>query len=442
MKYIIILLTSLILKEDVFADDLNRKAWIGILAIEKNNQVVVDSVIPSSTSFHLGLKKNDTLKSINQLDIHSIKEFNAIVNGIYQNEKIDIHFKRNTKLEIVSGLTVSKPLFKPNWCNIVYQSLMVSDCKLRTMIYKPIKKMKSAAILFIPGYNCGSIESFSSNFNGRLIEHWVQNGYTVYTIEKSGVGDSYGCKSCYDVDLENDIQIYTAALNDLSNLSYVDKENIFIWGHSMGGIIAPIIAQNKSIKGIMVFGTVFRPWSEFLLEMHRVQKPLTDNLSYAETENFVRLIQKVYYEFFILKKSPTELYQTNEYKNIVESELEYKIGKDEMWGRHWRFWQQLDSINLASSWQNVNCKVLVLHGQSDYIQCSSVEPYLITETINKVHPNHAQTIIMDSIDHLMMNSKNFEEAVSNFNSRAYNKGNFNMRIVHETLAWLHEVNQE
>ena len=90
-----------------------------------------------------------------------------------------------------------------------------------------------------------------------------------------------------------------------------------------------------------------------------------------------------------------------------------------MWGRHWRFWQQLDSINLASSWQNVNCKVLVLHGQSDYIQCSAVEPYLITETINKVHPHHAKTIIMDSMDHLMMNSKNFEEAVSNFNSRAF-----------------------
>ena len=31
----------------------------------------------------------------------------------------------------------------------------------------------------------------------------------------------------------------------------------------MGGVIAPEVAKRHNPKGVMVFGTTFRPWSEF-----------------------------------------------------------------------------------------------------------------------------------------------------------------------------------
>lgn len=347
---------------------------------------------------------------------------------------------------VTAAMTIHAQGVKPKaavqneWARIEYGTVNAIGCEVRRIIYYPLKKDLHAGIFFIPGYNCGSIENYNTNFNGRMIEGWVRHGYTVYTVEKSGMGDSYGCKPCVEVDLQTDIELFETALHDFCSVPTIDSNHRFIWGHSMGGIIAPLIAQHTNIRGIMVFGTVYRPWSEFLLEMHRVQKPLTDSMSYRKTEQFVRLIQQVYYEFFILKKSPAELYQNPLYTSIVESELEYKAGNTTMWGRHWRFWQQLDSINLAEAWQQLSAHVLVLHGTADFIQCSAVEPYLITAAVNQSHPGHATSMLIEHTDHLMMKSHDFPDAVRHLNEQAYLKGNFNPALLDSTLHWMQQWN--
>jgi len=107
-----------------------------------------------------------------------------------------------------------------------------------------------------------------------------------------------------------------------------------------------------------------------------------------------------------------------------------------MWGRHWRFWQQLDSVNLAKSWQEVKCPVLVLHGGADYEQCSPLEPLMIRETVNEAHPGHAEQVTIPDLDHFMMKSKDWKEAYQHFKDREYLKGNFNEKIALETVKWL------
>lgn len=435
MKQVLILFLMCIASY-TYAQTLERKAWMGLLCSERNNRLIIDSVLINSSADQLGLKKNDELISFNNQQIQTNKQFQKISSQLTEKAALNIVVIRNYDTMHLNGMAVSKPKFKADWCDVAYQSLHAIGCQVRTIIYSPKNADNTPGVFFIPGYNCGSIESFPSNYNGEMIRQWVTHGYTVYTVEKSGVGDSYNCQSCLDVDLQTDIELFQTALDDFMKLEMLDKDRLFIWGHSMGGIIAPIIGVNKPLRGIMVYGTVFRPWSEFLLEMHRVQKPLTDSLNAEQTEDFVRLIQKVYYEFFRLKKSPAELVQNPEYKSIVESELEYKPGKEDMWGRHWRFWQQLDSINLAKAWQALTCKVMVLHGESDFIQCSSVEPYLIAETVNQSHPGNATLITLSGIDHLMMNSVDFAEAVRNLNNKEYSKGNFNPVLVKETLKWM------
>ena len=111
-----------------------------------------------------------------------------------------------------------------------------------------------------------------------------------------------------------------------------------------------------------------------------------------------------------------------------------------MWGRHWLFWQQIDSLNLAKSWSELNCKVLVLNGGTDYEQCAPIEPILIEKTVNTAHPNNATRIQIEDLDHFMMKSKTYEEAVKNFRNQEYAKGNFHPRIAEETIIWLNKTN--
>lgn len=416
-----------------------RKAYMGIFVTQAKEGLLIDSVAQNSTGHSLKLMKSDVLTAINSLPVRTREEYIRAVTNVRSGETISLTVLRKGKAKQVKGSTVAKPLETSSIADLTYDWVKFRDGYLRTITWKPKNKTNVPAILLIPGYGCGSIENYSISYNGKLMSEWIKNGYAVVTIEKSGVGDSYGCKPCVEVDLATDIESFDAGYKYMEQLPFVDKTKLFIWGHSMGGTIAPEVAKLHSPKGVIVFGSVFRPWSEFLLEMHRVQKPLLATMNYEDTETFVRQIQKIYYEFFILKKSPQQLHAVNEYKPLVESELEYKDGSTNMWGRHWRFWQQLDSVNLAKSWRQVKCPVLVLHGGTDYEQCSQLEPLLTVETVNDAHPGNAQSIIIPDLDHFMMKSNSWKEAAQNFKEQQYMKGNFNNKIAEETVKWLKRV---
>jgi uncharacterized protein len=413
-----------------------RKALMGMLGKTSEKGIAIDSVMPNSTMAKLKLLKGDVILSLNGKETPTLELYGAMASQIRANDRVTVQYLRGAKIAEVSAKAIMKPLETSDIADISYDWVKFKDGYLRTIAKKPKGKENVPCILLIPGYGCGSIENYSKGYNGKLIDQWIKNGFAVVTIEKSGLGDSFGCEPCTEVDIKTDIESFDLGYRYMEQLSFADKSNLFIWGHSMGGTIAPEVAKRHHPKGVMIFGSVFRPWSEFLLEMHRVQKPLLDGLTYQQTEDFTRTIQKIYYEFFVLKKSPEQLVAIPEYKELVVSELNYVKGSTNMWGRSWKFWQQLDSLDLAKSWQEVNCPVLILHGGTDYEQCSLVEPMLTQKTVNEKHPNTATWVTIPDLDHFMMKSKDWPEAAKNFREQQYAKGNFNYRIAEETIKWL------
>src|SRR3989338_754648 len=412
------------------------KAIMGMRGQISNGGIIIDSILPETTFAGSGLKKGDIVMAMNGKPTPTLDDYNKIVSTLREGDSFNINYLRKGKEKNTTVKPVAKPFETSPIADITYDWVKFRSGYLRTITLKPKGKNQVPCILLIPGYGCGSIENYSSSYNGKLMNEWLKNGYAVVTIEKSGLGDSEGCEPCGEVDLATDIESFDAGYRFMEQLSFVDTSQLYIWGHSLGGSIAPEIAKHHHPKGIMVFGCVFRPWSEFLLEMHRVQKPLLENMTLQQTEEFTRQIQKIYYELFVLKKTPAQLNEIAEYKPLVESELGYKPGSNDMWGRHWRFWQQLDSINLAETWAKVNCPVLILHGGADYEQCSLVEPMMIEKTVNEAHPNSATRITIPDMDHFMMKSADWKQAVINFKEQQYMKGNFHTGIADETVKWL------
>ncbi len=415
-----------------------RKALMGLLLSPVKEGLRIDSVMPNSTAAALKLKKNDVLRVFNDAPINSLDAYYQLASQVRTDEPVKLELVRNDKKILVSGKGVIRPYEISDIADVSYDWVKFRQGYLRTITRRPKGKTNVPCILLIPGYGCGSIENYSNSYNGRLMNEWLKNGYAVVTIEKSGLGDSYNCAPCSEADLATDIESFDAGYSYMEQLPFADKTKLFIWGHSLGGMVAPEIAHRHSPRGVMVFGTVFRPWSEFLLEMHRVQKPLLEGMSYEKTEEFTRLIQKVYFEFFVLKRSREQLYENPAYRDIVAGELEYKAGSNNMWGRHWRFWQQIDSLDLAKTWSELNCPVLVINGGTDYEQCAPIEPLLIEKTVNAAHPNYATRLQIADLDHFMMKSNSYEEAAKNFKEQQYTKGNFNRRIAEETIGWLNK----
>ncbi len=418
-----------------------RQGWMGVQGNFFNDRLVVDTTLPRSTFQKLGIRKGDSIISINEQLVNSPENFRNATSALREGDPVLVNFQRGGQEKLSRGKAVGLPFLTSDQMQINYDWVAHGNCSLRTIVRKPRSGDKFPAILLVPGYNCGSIENFHLGSYGPLIETWIKAGFAVATVEKSGLGDSYNCQPCSEADLITDIQTFDAGYRYMKSLSFADTGNLFIWGHSMGGIIAPELARRHYPRGVIVFATVFRPWSEFLLEMHRVQYPL-DGLSFTETEQKVRLLQKVYYEFFRLKRSPAELYRNPEYRDIVASELEYKEPyTGNMWGRHWRFWQQIDSLDMAASWSAVKSPVLSLFGGADFIACSLLEHELITRTIESVRPGNVIHITIPDVDHLLIRNVNWESAHSNFSRKAYREANFHQGLADSTVVWMRKQMQ-
>lgn len=415
-----------------------RKAFVGLIGQYTDKGIVADSIIPNSTLHKAGIQKSDTVKSINKQQLTTAASLSNATNNIRTGDKVTIVYTKAGKQKTKTVVAVMRPFETSNIADVYYDWVNNKDCKLRTITRKPKGQTNVPCIILIPGYNCGSIENYSIGIYKNLINEWIKAGYAVVTIEKSGLGDSYNCIPCSEADLVTDIEVFDAGYKYMESLPYVDKSRLFIWGHSMGGVIAPEIARMHKPKGVIVFATVFRPWSEFLLEMHRVQYPL-DGKSYIETEAAVRGMQKIYYEFFRLKKSPEELYNIPEYRELVKAELEYKAGDNNMWGRHWRFWQQIDSLDLAASWSAVQCPVLSIFGGADYIACSALEHQLIERTVNAAHPGNCTNITIPDIDHLIVQQPDWKTAHKNFADKAYRESHFHYGFTKATIDWMNKL---
>lgn len=416
-----------------------RKALIGVLFSNLPDAgLVVDSVVSGGTFDAMSVKKGDKLLAVNEKPVKTLPEFGAAVGALRRDEGIHVTVERGDQKMQLAAKGVMRPLETQPFADIFYDYLPFREGKLRIITKKPTGKARCPSILFIPGYNCSSIESFPNNYNGKIINAWLKAGYAVVCVEKSGNGDSQNCPPCVEVDFQTDIETYAKAYEYMRSLPFADTARLFLWGHSMGGVIAPVIAERYQPKGVMAFATVFRPWNEFLLEMHRVQAPL-EGKSYVETEAFVRAMHKIYYEFFILKKSPEALYAIPEYRDLVVKELDYKPNATLQWGRHWRFWQQIDELDLAQSWSNYHGKVLSIFGGADHIQCAEIEQKLIVETINSRHPGNATYLRIEDIDHLMSVNHSWAESNKNLFDNAYHNTHFNTKIAEQTIAWLKQT---
>ncbi|GIW64065.1 MAG: hypothetical protein KatS3mg091_867 [Patescibacteria group bacterium] len=97
------------------------------------------------------------------------------------------------------------------------------------------------------------------------VDYLARNGYVVFKIDYRGHGDSEGQaeggygSNAYVIDSLN-------AVSALSKLSYVNKNSIGMWGHSMGGWVSTRAAISKPdmVKAVVVWGGVLGSYQDLV----------------------------------------------------------------------------------------------------------------------------------------------------------------------------------
>src|SRR5262245_34417359 len=79
-------------------------------------------------------------------------------------------------------------------------------------------------------------------------------------------------------DLQSALDVFVGSprVDDegLSPSRVIDRTRVFVFGWSLGGVLAPLVCRDRAARGIVVYGATCRPWSACLRDGARRQLAL------------------------------------------------------------------------------------------------------------------------------------------------------------------------
>jgi pimeloyl-ACP methyl ester carboxylesterase len=211
-------------------------------------------------------------------------------------------------------------------------------------------------------------------------------------VERSGVGDSEGPAS-RETDFFADVAAYRAALESLRGDPGV--RSVILFGHSVGGMIAPLLASEGSgIDGVVVFGTSAWRWHECIVRTTRRQRELA-GLQGEALESYVSGWAELNGRVCRDGLTPEQVFAQSPRLRMLEGSA---ARGNALFGRVVAFYQQLDRVDLRALWSTVACPVLVAHGEYDWV-CATDEGREIAERIDAVSPGRARFVELSRVGH-------------------------------------------
>jgi hypothetical protein len=204
-----------------------------------------------------------------------------------------------------------------------------------------------------------------------LVQAWTRAGFATMRVEKRGVGDSEGSAA----DFRTEISDVQHALDALRALDGIDGEAVFVFGHSVGGMIAPLLS---GARGLMVYGTSSARWYDCITVSHNRQRALRGMAKSTEPP------AKTAYE------------------------------------------DQIHETDLAKAWSAVEVPVLVLHGEHDWV--------VGEDEARAIPAKHVQVATVPKLDHLLTRHETVEQSLA-----AYGAGHHDPVVAQMTISWMRAV---
>ncbi|MBK6544610.1 MAG: alpha/beta hydrolase [Saprospiraceae bacterium] len=395
-----------------YSQELKRLGSVGLALTPVNDTIAaanklefamgfyITDVLAGTTGEALKIKSGDILLAINGVKIISAVG-NAVNKKLTKREGEEVVYTiwRGGKQIELKGKAVAKPYEQSNEFTVLYEQFKFGDGQSRCIITSPKTQGKKPAVLFIQGYTCNSIDGPPpANVYKKFTDELTRRGFIVMRAEKPGMGDSYCSANCYEIDFKTEVTSFVAAYKKLKTVPDVDTNNIFIIGHSLGGVEAPFVANEVKPKGIIVYGVTTKSWYEYLLEMLRFQNPNL-GIDYLQVENEMKTYYTLLYDLLVKNRKVSEVVRENPAcVPLLKRDFNY-TGGEIFLTRDIVFSQSLNNTSLISSWKNLSCHVLSAFGEYDIQAINSFSHKEIVDIVNKNHPAYATYIEFPKTEH-------------------------------------------
>jgi pimeloyl-ACP methyl ester carboxylesterase len=298
-----------------------------------------------------------------------------------------------------------------------YDSVAVDGIQQRLILSEPLEGA-DAVVFYIQGLGCSSVDFWldTDNTVKRLVDGWAEAGFATARVEKRGMGDSEG--DCGTLSFEDERRGYAAAIRRLVAHGY--GRRIFLFGHSLGGVMAPQLVDDQVI-GVMVYGTVGEPWFDYTMTNFERQDRLS-GLSEAEIKARQTLRAEFQTGLLFEGLSPAELIlRRPEAAELGDVQL---ADNEHYYGRSVEYFGQLAAVDPERSWRRVWQPVLALHGEFDWVSDRADH-----ERIARL--SGGKFLSLKGMDHGFLRYDTLEQS---FVSRG--TGLFDPAIVEATVTWM------
>lgn len=273
--------------------------------------------------------------------------------------------------------------------------------RLRTITTVPdvslrLREGRHPAFLYVQGIICDTIDrpDMPDAVDTRIVHTLAKEGFVTMRVDKPGLGDSEG-PDCSEIGFHEELEGYMAALRALAAMPEVDPSRIYVFGHSMGGVMAPYLAKDSLVRGTIVYGTLARTWFEYELENTRRQTELA-GATPAQVTEAVQQRAKASAMILVEKKTLGDVWER--WPELRQPSQGIMLDANHMSTRHMRFFHELQDINIEGAWADAKGAVLALWGEYDWV-CSLEDHERIARIVNTREPGAGTVLTMPKADH-------------------------------------------
>lgn len=416
------------------AQELRRSGFLGVASVPLTDAarqqlppnetgILVQNVVDGGSAKVAGIQPNDIITQVNDHKVIDVNDFLQTAKGLHAGDTATVHLRRGSESITKEVPVKPRPFESAPDVETLYKAVTVDGSLRRVIVTVPRTEGRHPAVLYISGIGCFSQESANlQSADAKLLYGLTRAGFVTMRVEKSSMGDSEGppCLSTV-IDLQAEQRAYVEGLKALKQYPFVDADNVFLMGISIGGVQAPLVAQQVPVKGIVVINTVIKPFLEYLIDTRRRQN-LLRHIPYDEMERRLRSNERCNHRLLVERQTPEQILKDSpECSDFITYPASYT------------YMQQWAALNPAEEWKKVEAPVLVVYGTSDFVSTIADDPYMV-DVINSFHPGHATLKAISNMEHGMTKAASMEASL---NKPANAPSEFDPEVVEVIRTWIH-----
>jgi uncharacterized protein len=403
---------------------LPRHAVFGAAVAQKPAGLTVVRVLPNSAAQTAGVRAGDVIASVDGVATPTIPAYLQEFHTLHAGQSVVVALTRDGKALTLS-VRLGQPLDENDPAVTTRYGSITVDGSLRRVLVTIPKQARGPlpGVLFIGGIGCFSIDVAADPQDPymRLAHDVSRAGFVTMRLEKSGVGDSQG-PPCASVDFQTEERSYAVALEALRADAAVDSKRVFVFGHSIGTVVAPRLALAERFAGIVVAEAVGRDWFEYELRNTRRQEEL-GGATPAAADAAVMDKYRCMYRLLVAKESEATIEVAQ--PSCKEPNGVYPVDA--------AYIRQVAALNVIEPWSKLGVPVLAIYGTSDFVT-ERDDHSRIVAIVNAAHPGTATFQEIAGMDHLLYRASSPKAALDAFSSGAAREYDTDLSAV--VIAWL------